>query len=250
MTLVALKDVEVVYPLYDVRDISLKGSLLRAVGGRLGAAGGHATVQSLKGISFVLREGDRLGVLGHNGAGKTTLLKVCAGILEPTSGEAHLEGNVASFTDITMGMDPEETGYENIIRRAIFMGFSLKEARELIPKVEEFSELGDYLHLPIRTYSTGMFLRLAFAVSTAITPDILIMDELISAGDASFIDKAKRRMDEMLADANIIVLASHDMELLRQVCNKGLLLQEGEPRFFGPIDEAIGTYQEGLASSC
>lgn len=247
MTLVALHNVEVVYPLYDVRDVSLKGSLLRAVGGRLGAADGHAVVQSLKGVSFVLREGDRLGVLGHNGAGKTTLLKVCAGILEPTSGHAHTEGSVASFTDITMGMDPEETGYENIVRRAIFMGYDRKEAKELIPKVEEFSELGDYLHLPIRTYSTGMFLRLAFAVSTAITPNILVMDELISAGDASFIDKAKRRMDEMISDANIIVLASHDMELLRQVCNKGILLQKGEPVFLGPIDDAINRYREGLA---
>ena len=250
MAIIVLKDVDVVYPLFDVRNVSLKGSLLRAVGGRLGTVDGHAVVQSLKGVSFALRQGDRLAVMGHNGAGKTTLLKVCAGVLEPTSGHVHMEGNVASFTDITMGMDPEETGYENIIRRGIFMGYSRRQARELIPKVEEFSELGDYLNLPIRTYSTGMYLRLAFAISTAITPDILIMDELIGAGDASFIDKAKRRMDEMISDANIIVLASHDLELLRQICNKGLFLQEGRSQFFGPVDEAIGRYRENLAQSC
>ncbi len=247
MTSLVLENVGVTYPLFELRNVSLKGSIAKAVGGALSSSSKSTNVQSLSDISVELKEGDRIGILGHNGAGKTTFLKVCAGILEPTSGYISVEGSTASLTDITMGMDPEVSGYENIIRRGVFMGLNRKEARDLIPPVREFSELGDYLELPMRTYSTGMYLRLAFAVSTTIVPDILIMDELIGAGDASFIEKAQQRMNSLLEDANIIILASHSMDLLRQVCDKGMLLQGGQCRFQGPIDEAIEIYLESLA---
>lgn len=247
MTSIVLENVGVTYPLFELRNITLKGSIVKAVGGKLSSSDKSTLVQSLSNISVEIKQGARVGVLGHNGAGKTTFLKVCAGILEPTSGHIHVEGSVASLTDITMGMDPEVTGYENIIRRGVFMGLSRKQAQDLVPSVREFSELGDYLELPMRTYSTGMYLRLAFSVSTTIIPDILIMDELIGAGDASFIQKAQQRMNSLLEEANILVLASHSVDLLRQVCETGILLHGGECRFQGPIDEAIEIYLESIA---
>ena len=147
-------------------------------------------MRALDGIDLELKDGDRLGLIGHNGSGKTTLLRVLAGVYPPSGGSASIEGSISSFTDLTLGMDPEATGWENIIFRCAFMGMSFREAKRLSPAIAEFSELGEYLDLPTRTYSTGMFLRLAFAISTSIEPDILIMDEMIAAGDAQFIEKA------------------------------------------------------------
>src|SRR5262245_16360116 len=143
-------------------------------------------VRALDGIDLELKDGDRLGLIGHNGSGKTTLLRVLAGVYSPTRGSALIEGSISSYTDLTLGMDPEATGWENIVFRCAFLGLSFREAKRLSPTIAEFSELGKYLDLPTRTYSSGMFLRLAFAISTAIEPDIMIMDEMIAAGDAGF----------------------------------------------------------------
>src|SRR5262249_33541314 len=143
-------------------------------------------------IDLDLQDGDRLGLIGHNGSGKTTLLRVLSGVYTPETGSISIEGKISSLTDFSLGMDPESTGWENIAFRCAFLGTTFEEARKMAPAIAEFSELGEYLDLPTRTYSTGMFLRLAFAISTAIDPEILILDESVASGDRYFIEKAKR----------------------------------------------------------
>src|SRR5262249_31325862 len=156
-----------------------------------------------------------------------------AGVYEPTSGVVEVNGRLTSFTDITLGMDPEATGLENIIFRSVFMGLTFSEAQQLSPSIQEFSELGEYLHLPVRTYSSGMFLRLAFAISTSVAPDIVVMDEMIGAGDASFIAKAQLRLTELLRGTKLLVLATHDAAIMRTLCNKVVWMDHGEVRRVG-----------------
>ena len=170
------------------------------------------------------------------------MLRVLAGVYPPDRGSASIEGSISSFTDLTLGMDPESTGWENIIFRCAFMGMTFGQGKLLSPVIAEFSELGNYLDLPTRTYSTGMFLRLAFAISTSIEPDILIMDEMIAAGDSQFIEKAKRRLHELVDKANILALASHDLTMIQKVCNKAVWLEHGTIKQFGPPDTVIKAY--------
>ncbi len=208
-----------------------------ALGGTLAEHNRAVVVRALQGLNLTLREGDRVGIIGHNGAGKTTLLRVIAGVYPPTTGQVAVDGSLSSFTDITLGMDPEATGLENILFRCVFMGLSFAEARRLSPSIQEFSELGEYLKLPVRTYSTGMFLRLAFAISTSIEPDIIIMDEMIGAGDARFVDKARERLSHLLRRTKIMILATHDAMLMKQLCNKVVWLDHSEWRSVGEFDE-------------
>jgi len=168
---------------------------------------------------------------------------VLAGVYPPRPGAATIEGSISSFTDITLGMDPEATGWDNIIFRCLFMGLSLREAKRLSPAIAEFSELGSYLDLPIRTYSAGMNLRLAFAISTSIVPDILIMDEMISAGDLQFLEKAKARLHEIIGKPNILALASHDLDMIRSICNKVAWLEHGAIKEIGPPGSVVGAYE-------
>src|SRR5262249_49375061 len=198
MACVNLHRASVQFPIYNARSRSLKSTIARhAVGATIGSRPNNdlVVVNALNNITLALSPGDRVGIIGHNGAGKTTLLRVLSGAYVPTSGRAEVNGEVSALTDIAMGLDPEASGYENIIMRAILLGMNYQQAHALVPQVEEFTELGEYLDLPVRTYSTGMLLRLAFAVTTSIQPDILIMDEMISAGDASFMEKAKERIN-------------------------------------------------------
>lgn len=237
-----LDRVGVVFPVLEMGDWSLKSSIAQRVGARLTGSQRKPEVRALNDISFDLKPGDRLGIIGHNGAGKSTLLKVCAGIYEPTSGAISRAGSVASMTDFLMGMDPQETGYKNIVRRGIFMGLTRKEAQSIIPDVEAFSELGEFLKLPMRTYSTGMYIRLAFAISTSVEPDILIMDEMINAGDMAFLDKSKTRMASLIQNSKIMVLAAHDLELVRRLCSQAIVLEKGEIVARGSADECIDFY--------
>jgi ABC-type polysaccharide/polyol phosphate transport system ATPase subunit len=243
---ISLRNVAVGFDILEVQDWSLRSSVIATVGGKVMGMRRGVTVEALTGVCLDLREGDRTGILGPNGSGKTTLLKVCAGIYEPTTGTVEVTGRVASMTDYYMGMDATLSGYENIIRRGVFMGLSKKEAQALIPEVEQFSELGNYLKLPMRTYSSGMYLRLAFSISTTIVPDILIMDELIGAGDAEFAEKARRRTNELIDRSKIMVIASHDMELLKRVCKTGVVLRQGSCCFQGPIEEAVDWYKGNM----
>jgi ABC-type polysaccharide/polyol phosphate transport system ATPase subunit len=240
--LIELRDVCVDYPIYDAGNRSIKNVLIRSVGGKIGSDHGHITVNALANINLSLREGDRLAVIGHNGAGKSTLLKVLARIYEPTGGQAVIEGRISSLLDITMGMDPDATGYENIVMRGALLGRPRSEVLAEVPQIEDFTGLGDYLDLPIRTYSTGMMVRLAFAISTNGSPDILIMDEMVGAADAAFAAKAQARINDYVSSSKIVVFASHDPNMLLKFCNKGILLQGGSIIAEGPLDMVLDRY--------
>jgi ABC-type polysaccharide/polyol phosphate transport system ATPase subunit len=244
MARISLKQVVVDFPIVNAAAQSLQLRLYQALGGKLTAHHKIVVVRALDGIDLELKDGDRLGLIGRNGSGKTTLLRVLAGVYPPTGGSASIDGSISSFTDLALGMDPEATGWDNIIFRCAFLGLSFREAKQLAPAIADFSELGEYLDLPTRTYSSGMFLRLAFAISTCIEPDILIMDEMITAGDAQFIQKAERRLHEIVGKANILALASHDMTIIESICNKVLWLDHGVIKQFGPPDAVLEEYKK------
>ncbi len=239
-----LDAVTVDFPVYGADVRSLKTDLLRrATGGRIGRdSGRRLSVRALEGVSLALEHGDRVGLVGANGAGKTTLLRVLAGVYQPTRGQVRRRGRVASLFDISLGIDPEATGYENIVVRGMLLGLSSAEIRERAGEIGAFTELGDYLAMPVRTYSSGMKLRLAFAVCTCIEPEILLMDEWIGVGDAAFIAKAERRLEEFVDRAGILVLASHNPALLKRVCVTGVLLDAGRVKAVGPIAEVLQGY--------
>ena len=243
MARINLENVVVDFPIVNASSKSLQLRLYQSLGGKLTSHHKTVVVRALDGVDLALGDGDRLGIIGHNGSGKTTLLRVLAGVYLPGQGSATIEGSISSFTDLTLGMDPESTGWENIIFRCAFMGMSFREAKLRSPAIAEFSGLGEYLNLPTRTYSSGMFLRLAFAISTSVEPEILIMDEMISAGDSEFIEKAERRLREIVDKANILALASHDMKVIQKVCNKVVWLEHGTIKMFGPPERIVQAYE-------
>jgi ABC-type polysaccharide/polyol phosphate transport system ATPase subunit len=243
MARINLKSVVVDFPIVNALSRSLQLRLFQSLGGKLMSHDQTVVVRALDGVDLALEDGDRLGIIGHNGAGKTTLLRVLAGVYQPNQGSATIEGSISSFTDITLGMDPESTGWENIIFRCAFMGLSFREAKRLSPIIAEFSELGDYLNLPARTYSTGMFLRLAFSITTSLAPEILIMDEMVSACDAQFREKAVRRLHEIVDNANILALASHDTNTIQRMCNKAVWLEHGIIKEFGSCERVVQAYE-------
>jgi ABC-type polysaccharide/polyol phosphate transport system ATPase subunit len=242
MACIALRDVTIAFPIFSSHTRSVRTAVLSRLGGRLAAHNDTVIVRALVNISLDLVDGDRLGLVGANGAGKTTFLRVVSRVYPPLSGEAVIQGKVSSFTDIGLGMDPEATGWQNIIFRCVFLGLTFAEARALAKSIGEFSELGAYLDLPVRTYSTGMFLRLAFAISTAVQPDIVVMDEMIGAGDDKFIQKAQKRIDDLLERSRILVLASHSLPIIRKFCNKVLWLERGEVKMVGCVDDVLLAY--------
>jgi lipopolysaccharide transport system ATP-binding protein len=244
MAHIRLNKVVVDFPIVNTSAQSLQLRLFQALGGKLTSHHQTVVVRALDGLDLDLSDGDRLGLIGHNGSGKTTLLRVLAGVYPPASGTASIEGSISSFTDLTLGMDPESTGWENIVFRCAFMGLTFQEAKRLSPAIAEFSELGEYLNLPTRTYSSGMFLRLAFAISTSIEPDILIMDEMIATGDSQFIEKAQRRLREVVDRANILALASHNLAMIQNTCNKVLWLEHGVAKRFGAPADVVQAYED------
>jgi ABC-type polysaccharide/polyol phosphate transport system ATPase subunit len=244
MPSVELRDVSVSFPVYSAGNRSLKNAMLAATtGGRIGTDANHVVVQALDQVSLMFDHGDRIALIGHNGAGKTTLLRVLAGIFEPLIGTVHIEGKVTPMFDISLGIDPECTGYENIIIRGLYLGLTKAQTLERIDEVARFTELGEFLELPVRTYSAGMQARLAFAMATCIEPEILLLDEGISAGDAAFWDKANERLDAFVAKAGILVLASHSLELVRRLCSKAVLMERGRVKWTGSVEEALQMYR-------
>lgn len=244
MASVTLRSVEIDLPVYDVNAHSLRKSALSfATGGRLYRNAGQRTfVRALAGVSLNLQSGDRLGIVGGNGAGKSTLLRVIGGIYPPTRGIVSVQGRVSTMIDIGAGIDPDATGSENIVIRGMFMGHSLKEIKARQQAIEEFSELGPYLRLPVKTYSSGMAMRLAFSISTELETDVLIIDEWLSAGDAHFSEKAQRRFREMTARADIIVLASHSIGYVRDFATKVAWLDHGVLKALGDPAEVVDAY--------
>lgn len=220
----------------------------KPIGGQLSAAGqsGHMVVRALDQLSLALGPGDRLALLGHNGAGKTTLLRVMAGLYAPTHGRATIQGRVAPLLNLSFGMDTEATGYDNIFIRGLFLGMSKAELKKKADAIADFSELGDFLDLPMRTYSAGMRARLAFAISTHVETDILLLDESVATGDARFLRKANERLESFAHESKLLVLASHQNKVLRDLCNKALLLEHGRIKAFGGVDEVIETYSTSM----
>jgi ABC-type polysaccharide/polyol phosphate transport system ATPase subunit len=201
------------------------------------------TVCALQDLNLLVRPGERLGVIGHNGAGKSTLLRLLAGIYEPTAGRRRVEGKISSLFDLMLGFEPEASGWENIRYRGYLQGETLSSMRRKIEAIAEFTELGDFLNMPVRYYSSGMLVRLAFSIATTIQPEILLVDEVLSVGDMAFQDKARARMKEMMARAELMVVVSHDLESLPMLCERGLWLDHGKVRMQGTIGEVIRAYK-------
>lgn len=230
MSELTFNNVSIKYPIYNSKAMSLRNQLVRiGTGGRIaGESNQIVTVTALENVSFSLKDGDSVGLIGHNGAGKSTLLRTMAGIYEPSSGEITRSGTVATVFEIGAGMDPELSGYENIIRMGLLMGMTLGEISGITKDVEDFTELGDFLNLPVRTYSSGMTMRLMFAVATSCKPSILLVDEMFGTGDAAFQEKAKKRMQQLISDADIFVFASHDHNLVKSLCKRIFHVEHGK----------------------
>jgi homopolymeric O-antigen transport system ATP-binding protein len=204
----------------------------------------YSTVRALQNLSFELKDGDRLGLIGPNGAGKSTLLRTLAGVYTPTSGSVRVEGRISTLLTIGVGMEVEDSGYDNIKTCGLILGLSIEEIEAKRDEIIEFCGLGDYIHLPVRTYSSGMMVRLSFAIATAIEPDVLLIDEVIGAGDARFSSKAAERIDTLMSKASVLVLASHASSTIKTFCNKGMFLLGGRSVFVGDVDEALEIYHQ------
>jgi len=243
MARITLENLYVDFPIYGAK--TFRSELLhRATGGFIRREGKRqrVTIRALDGLNLTVNEGDRLGLMGHNGAGKSTLLKVLAGVYEPTGGRIAVEGTRSPLFNMAPGWDPDDTGYENIMNCGLFLGMTPDEVRRKTPDIAEVSGLGSYMELPARTYSAGMMLRLAFSIATAIDPEILLLDEGLSAGDASFEHVAELRIKSLLSRTRIMIMASHSTELLDAWCNKAILLERGRIVAMGPVMEVAEIY--------
>jgi ABC-2 type transport system ATP-binding protein/lipopolysaccharide transport system ATP-binding protein len=249
MAFIELKNVGLDLPIYDVQGRSLKKQMMRL--GRRSTIGsdtkGVVIVRALDGISLRLNSGDRVGLIGHNGAGKSTFLRLLAGIFSPTVGEITKAGKSVPLLDINLGMDENSTGRQNIRLRGLLLGMSDKEVRDKTDDIAAFTDLGEYLDLPLRTYSSGMKMRLGFAVSTAVDADILLLDEVIGVGDAAFQVKANERLRDLHGRSQIVVLAMHTNKVLRETCDKILWLERGKVKMFGPTEDVLAVYETPAA---
>jgi ABC-type polysaccharide/polyol phosphate transport system ATPase subunit len=245
MALVALRDVHVDFPIYGSQHNLRKVLLERAAGGLISREDrrpDRVVVKALNGLSLRLEDGDRIGLVGHNGAGKSTLLKVIAGIYAPVSGTVRTEGRITTLFHAMPGLDMEDTGYENILTAGLLLGMTRQEIEAKVPEIEQVSELGEYLALPVRTYSSGMVTRLSFALATSVEPGILLMDEGIATGDARFAERAAKRLKEFIGRSRIVVLASHSTEIIRSTCNKAALMQSGRILRVGKVEDILAAY--------
>lgn len=243
--MIVLKNVSVVYPVKTPHALSLQRALYQSVGGLIKGAKGQAfaSVHALRDVSLTIPDGTRLAVLGHNGAGKTTLLRLISGVYPPTQGTLHLHGKISALTDMTLGMETEESGRKNIIFRLVFMGYDFRTARAALDEIIAFSDLGEFIDMPVRTYSTGMYLRLAFAIATHFQPDILILDEIIGAGDEAFQKKALARIDNLLNAARIVLFSSHEVDAIERYCNRAIVLERGRLIGDGDVDAMLDVYR-------
>ena len=248
MASLELHNVRLDFPVYGVAARQMRTGLLRSVAY---GSGDHRTVvvSALSGITLRADTGDRIALLGGNGAGKTTLLKLMAGIYEPTSGLVTRRGRVRTLFDLGAGMEEDASGRDNIVIRARYMGASAARARALVDEVVAFAELGQFIDLPIRTYSAGMRLRLSFAISTAFEADILLIDEILGVGDAAFMAKATDRMNHVIAQAGLVVVATHSLGLTDAIARRGIVMSQGQVAFDGPYPKAVEAYLGRVASA-
>jgi lipopolysaccharide transport system ATP-binding protein len=236
---IELRDVSLTFPPPRPRSLRERMNRLR----RRGPSGeAPEAVTALRNIALGVGHGERVGIIGLNGAGKTTLLKVMCGIYAPTRGSVTVEGDIACLFELATGFEMEATGWDNIRTRGLLLGLSANEIRDRMRDIADFTELGSALDRPVKTYSMGMFVRLAFAVSTSISPDVLLLDEVIASGDIRFQEKAQRRLDEMMQRASILVLVSHSMETVLKTCRRAIWLHQGQVRMDGPASEVVDAY--------
>lgn len=207
----------------------------------------EGSVHAIKDMNLHLQDGDRLAIIGHNGAGKSSMLKMIAGIYPPTSGTVKVDGNISSMFELATGFEMEQNGWNNIYLRGLMLGQKPEEIKAKMKEIAEFSELGSFLNMPVKYYSSGMFIRLAFSVSTAIDPDILLLDEIIAAGDAAFLDKANRRLQNMVNTAKIMVFVTHSMQSAISMCNKCIWLERGEIVAQGTPEKIVAKYMASVS---
>ena len=231
------------FPLYHASGRSLKKMVMSTVTGRMGADAKHrVVVQALRDVSLSLSSGDRLALIGHNGAGKTTLLRTIAGIYEPFQGHIRVTGTLNALLDANLGMNMDLTGLENIRLRGLYNGLGHAEIARLQEDVREFAELGEFMGLPVRIYSSGMLVRLGFALATAIRPQVLLMDEWFLAGDAAFMEKARARLEDMVRGAEILVLSTHSTKVIMEWCTRVIWMDQGRIKADGPPFEVLDQY--------
>jgi ABC-type polysaccharide/polyol phosphate transport system ATPase subunit len=245
---ISFSNVSLDFPILHVGHFSFKKRILSTATGGLIMNGSYRVpvVQALSGVSGAFAAGDRVGIIGANGAGKSTLLRTLAGIYEPDEGSVCAEGRIMALLDIGLGFNLNMTGRENIRMQGMFLGYQPAQIESLSAEIEEFTELGDFLDLPVRTYSAGMQMRLSLGVATAFRPDILLMDEWLLTGDTAFLVKAQARLENFVARAPILVLASHSETIVRQWCTKAMYLKGGQLRYFGDVDHAFREYNQDV----
>src|SRR5437899_4523289 len=244
MARIELANLCLTFRLRQLRRITVEACLVRRMFRK--SANPLMKVNALRNINLVVREGERLGVVGHNGAGKSTLLKVLAGIYPPTRGKRVMDGRISSLFDIALGFEGDADGWENISYRGYLQGETPRSIRAKMEQIAEFSELGEFLNMPVRYYSAGMLVRLAFSIATAIEPEILLVDEVLSVGDMSFQDKARQRMRDMMSKARLIVVVSHDLVSLNKLCDRGIWMDHGQIRQEGTMKDIVDAYTESV----
>ncbi len=239
MSLIEVKDVDLVFKVWRekrIKDILIPGSR------KFNSYDSDGTVHAIKKLNLTIEDGERVAVIGHNGAGKSTLLKMLAGIYPPTSGSLKVDGRISSMFELATGFEMESNGWDNIYLRGLMLGETPESIKAKMQEIAEFSELGDFLNMPVKYYSSGMFVRLAFSISTAIHPDILLLDEVVAAGDAAFLQKATERLKHMMDTAKIMIYVTHSMEQAKEMCKRCLWLERGCLMMDGPVDQVTEAY--------
>lgn len=241
---VRLENICLDYHLYHDKTNSLKEFFVTRLGGKKYVNTRKEKLRALNGINLNIAHGDRLGIVGLNGAGKSTLLKVISGIFKPSSGKLDISGTIQPLIEVGAGFDLEFTGRENIYLNGYMLGFTKKELKAVEDQIIKFTELEEFIDVPIKYYSTGMSVRLAFTIATMVNPEILVFDEMLAAGDAAFIDKAKRRLDTLMDSAKIMIIVSHDLDFIKNVCNRLVILDRGVQVFDGSVTDGLNMYHE------
>jgi ABC-type polysaccharide/polyol phosphate transport system ATPase subunit len=245
MPSIVVEDASIEFQVYKYQKVSFKEYIVRGLFRK--SLNPPVKIRALSRINFTAQEGERIGVIGHNGAGKSTLLKMLAGIYPPTQGRCEVQGRICSLFDITLGFEPEASGWENIVYRSYLQGETPATLRDKMEAIAAFSELGEFLSLPVRNYSAGMRMRLAFSIATAANPEILLIDEVLAVGDMAFQQKARARMRELMSASRLMVLVSHDLNTIRETCNRVLWLRRGEIVMAGPSESVIEAYTQAMA---